>query len=232
MTIVVTPKTTPTFTQVAATCLGEIIPALTTSSIEGITGTWSPAINNATTTEYTFTPATGECAIPTTMTIEVKELPTFTISEGCNGFNYTLTIEHQYTNSPSFTWFNSDLEVIGNDETITITEDGIYYAELAVNGCSIENPITVTEAFCTIQKGISPNNDGSNDSFELSNLNVKQLQIFNRYGIEVYSKNNYTNQWFGTSNDGKELPDATYYYVINFESGKSRTGWIYINREQ
>jgi gliding motility-associated-like protein len=231
MTIVVTPKTTPTFTQVAAICLGEIIPALTTSSIEGISGTWSPAINNATTTEYTFTPATGECAIPTTMTIDVKETPEFTISEGCNGFNYTLTMEHQYTNSPSFTWFNSDLEVIGNDETITITEDGIYYAELAVNGCSIQNPITVTEAFCTIQKGISPNDDGSNDSFDLSNLNVKQLQIFNRHGIEVYSRNNYTNEWYGTSNDGKELPDATYYYVINFESGKSRTGWIYINRE-
>ena len=60
---------------------------------------------------------------------------------------------------------------------------------------------------------------------------VKQLQIFNRHGIEVYSRNNYTNEWYGTSNDGKELPDATYYYVINFDSGKSRTGWIYINRE-
>ena len=82
---------------------------------------------------------------------------------------------------------------------------------------------------CTIQKGISPNGDGDNEAFILSD--VKSLSIFNRYGTRVYSHGeNYTNQWRGQSESGSELPDGTYYYVITRNSGNSITGWIYINR--
>lgn len=36
--------------------------SLTTTSLNGITGTWSPAYNNTATTTYTFTPTVGQCA--------------------------------------------------------------------------------------------------------------------------------------------------------------------------
>ena len=85
---------------------------------------------------------------------------------------------------------------------------------------------------CEIQKGISPNNDGLNDNFQLEAFNVSKLEIFNRYGTKVYSKNNYENEWYGQSNGGQELPDGTYYYVITFTDMDAKTGWIYINREQ
>jgi gliding motility-associated-like protein len=85
---------------------------------------------------------------------------------------------------------------------------------------------------CTIQKGISPNNDGRNDNFDLSGYNVSKLEIFNRYGTIVYSKNNYEDEWYGQSDNGNELPDGTYYYVIKFTDIETKTGWIYINREQ
>jgi gliding motility-associated-like protein len=59
------------------------------------------------------------------------------------------------------------------------------------------------------------------------------MEIFNRYGTNVYSKVNYSNEWYGQSDKGDELPDGTYYYVIEYNSGsKTVTGWIYINREQ
>ena len=67
----VTPKTIPTFAQVASVCNGETISALPTTSTNGITGTWSPALNNTATTTYTFTPTTGLCAATATMTITV-----------------------------------------------------------------------------------------------------------------------------------------------------------------
>jgi hypothetical protein len=53
---------------------------LPTTSLEGITGTWSPAIDNTTTTTYTFTPDAGKCASSTTLTIDVDAIitPTFT----------------------------------------------------------------------------------------------------------------------------------------------------------
>ena len=85
---------------------------------------------------------------------------------------------------------------------------------------------------CVIQKGISANNDGLNDSFDLRGFNVRNLSIFNRYGMKVYSKGNYTDQWKGQSDGGDELPDGTYYFVIERDNGENRTGWIYINRAQ
>ena len=89
MTITVNPLITPTFTQVDPICNGEFLAALPTTSNNGVTGTWSPAINNTATTIYTFTPDTSEtCAINQTMTITVNPLitPTFTqVDPICNG---------------------------------------------------------------------------------------------------------------------------------------------------
>ena len=56
------------------------------------------------------------------------------------------------------------------------------------------------------------------------------LNIFNRYGTIVYSKANYVNEWDGKSDNGNELPDGTYYYVIERSNGEAKSGWVYINR--
>ncbi len=79
MTITVTTNIVPTFSPIAAICSGAAI-VLPTTSIEGITGTWIPAVNNMTTTTYTFTPDAGQCASPTTMTVTVNPniAPVFT----------------------------------------------------------------------------------------------------------------------------------------------------------
>lgn len=61
----------PTFNVVGPICYGETGVSLPTTSLEGITGTWSPAINNTTTTTYTFTPDPGQCAEDMEMTIDV-----------------------------------------------------------------------------------------------------------------------------------------------------------------
>lgn len=77
----------PTFTQAPPICLGGTSAPLPTTSLNGITGTWSPAINNTVTTTYTFTPDVGQCATTTTMTIGVGTVaPTFTqVAPICSG---------------------------------------------------------------------------------------------------------------------------------------------------
>ena len=93
LTITITPNTTPTFTAVGPYCSGEVIPDLPTTSNNGITGTWTPAINNTTTTTYTFTPtspATPTCATTASLTIIINPLPVITINttnESCVGAN-------------------------------------------------------------------------------------------------------------------------------------------------
>jgi len=79
LTITVNPFVTPTFNAVAALCAGSTLSALPTTSNNGITGTWSPALDNTKTTVYTFTPAVGQCATTATLTITVNPVvtPTF-----------------------------------------------------------------------------------------------------------------------------------------------------------
>ena len=80
LTIAVHPNVSPLFTQVDAICSGTVLNPLPTTSNNGITGTWSPALNNTQTTTYIFTPDAGQCAVTTTMTIQVNNgtLPSFT----------------------------------------------------------------------------------------------------------------------------------------------------------
>ncbi len=90
LTITVNPTVAPTFNPVAPICSGGILAALPTSStnIPAITGTWSPALNNTTTTTYTFTPDAGQCASTTTLTITVNPniTPTFNpVATICSG---------------------------------------------------------------------------------------------------------------------------------------------------
>jgi guanyl-specific ribonuclease Sa len=66
---------TPTFNPVAPICSGTTLAPLPTTSLNGITGTWLPALNNTATTTYTFTPTPGQCATTTTLTITVNPKP-------------------------------------------------------------------------------------------------------------------------------------------------------------
>lgn len=40
--------------------------------------------------------------------------------------------------------------------------------------------------------------------------------IFDRWGTQVFQMDAYDNTWDGTTSDGKELGEGTYYYVIRF----------------
>src|SRR5213076_2650578 len=93
LTITVNPNITPTFTAVAPICSGGTLAALPTTSNNGITGTWSPALNNTATTVYTFTSTAGQCATTTTLTITVNPniTPTFAaVAPICSGATVAL----------------------------------------------------------------------------------------------------------------------------------------------
>lgn len=73
---------TPAFTAVGPLCQNSTAPVLSTTSTNGITGTWSSPVNTSTsgTTTYTFTPTTGLCAANTTLDVVVTSAaaPVFT----------------------------------------------------------------------------------------------------------------------------------------------------------
>ncbi|MDM1408664.1 choice-of-anchor J domain-containing protein [Myroides sp. DF42-4-2] len=95
--------------------------------------------------------------------------------------------------------------------------------------CYDESSFTVDFEDCPVPKGFSPNGDGLNDSFDLSNHGVAKIQIFNRNGTEVYAHGlGYTNQFVGKDKAGNQLPSGTYYYVI-VSHGKLKTGWVQLS---
>lgn len=72
--IEVLPVVNPLFKQLGPLCQFSVAPALPAVSTNGIKGTWNPEnieTGIAGTSVYTFTPDSGQCAVPTTMTIEI-----------------------------------------------------------------------------------------------------------------------------------------------------------------
>lgn len=86
----------------------------------------------------------------------------------------------------------------------------------------------------------SPNGDGINDYFVIEGIELRpnnSIQIINRWGALVYSKDGYDNTWDGISehsltiNRSKGLPTGTYYYILKYhDSNISLTGYIYLMR--
>lgn len=114
--------------------------------------------------------------------------------------------------------------ILSQSQTIFVyaaSEDGL---------CTDESSFKISFKDCPIPKGISPNGDGLNDRFDLSMHGVSSIVIYNRYGAEVFAfQGAYTDQWEGQGKGGKLLPDGTYYYVV-IAHGKTKTGWVQINK--
>ena len=138
--VIVNPLDSPTFNPVPPICVGDEI-ILSEISFEGYTGSWSPAIDNTQTTEYTFTPDAGQCASVQTLTVVVgpPSTPTFDLIDPvCSGDVIDLPV----TSNEGFTGTWSP--AVDNTQTTTYTftpdaEQCALTAELTVE--VLDNPI-------------------------------------------------------------------------------------------
>ncbi|MEH6659883.1 gliding motility-associated C-terminal domain-containing protein, partial [Leeuwenhoekiella marinoflava] len=126
---------------------------------------------------------------------------------------------------------NVDVNENGNPDDVTIT---IIPNVLADGDIIIYNVMT-------------PNGDGLNDIFMIENIDRypdNKVQIFNRWGVEVYSTEGYSidngNVFSGFSDGratvrrGERLPTGTYYYVIEYADPttgavRNKASFLYIN---
>jgi hypothetical protein len=165
-TLTVVSTISPSFTQVGPVCSGASLSALPTTSTNGITGTWSPVINNTATTNYTFTPSEeGQCTTTASMTITVNTLPTAAITNNtattvltCS----TAAISVTATGGVSYAWNNS----LGTNATANITAAGTYTVTVTnANGCTDTQSITITENLSYteiyVNKTATGNNNGT-----------------------------------------------------------------------
>jgi gliding motility-associated-like protein len=138
LSLTVTEPITPSFNPIPDLCQGATAPVLPTTSLNGISGTWSPAINtnNQGTTTYTFTPTAGQCAVNTTLTISVTApiTPAFT-------FNTTYC---QGDNAPALpTVSNNGISGSWNPPSINTASAGITTYTFTPNPSQCSNVITI-----------------------------------------------------------------------------------------
>ena len=106
---------------------------------------------------------------------------------------------------------------------------GIYlvFVQSANGGCIANDETSVLK----ILNIITPNNDNKNDAFTISNLEFypnANLKIFDRYGklIKELDKLD-TFKWDGKY-IGRSIPSGTYWYILDFGNGKTKTAWIVV----
>ena len=235
--VTATPGSAGTYSYAWTAPAGAVNPGNVASFTSTVAGTYSVIITNT---------STGCISSSASGTIAFVPSFDYSVVGECISNNFTLLVIPSGNsfdlNSSTFNWTVNSVTVgtnatfnataYFNDPMVTTQIPATFNVNVTtVDGCQLSDSIVVDRIYCDIQKGISPNNDNKNDFFDLRLMNVQQLEIFNRYGTKVYAKADYTNEWIGQSNSGSELPDGTYYYVIEFKNNQpSKTGWIYINR--
>ena len=91
-----------------------------------------------------------------------------------------------------------------------------------------------------IYNAVSPNGDGKNEFFNIQYIEIlpetrsNKVTIYNRWGDVVYEASDYDNNsnvFTGLNTNGKELPSGTYFYKIEYSTGReSKTGFLSLKR--
>lgn len=103
-----------------------------------------------------------------------------------------------------------------------------------------EEPMIEPVDLDALPNAITPNGDGLNDAlvFDIMLLRPQdfpnpELVVFNRWGDVVYRQQPYDNNWQGTSQNGGELPEGTYYFInrLSLEETEILSGDVTIIRD-
>ncbi len=216
-TVNITPAMQPLFIQVDTICKGIVTVPLPLTSVNGINGTWSPAMNNQTTPTYTFIPDAAVCAFTATMKIVVNSKPETTLGSDrkiCKG--ETVLLDPKPTGAGlNFLWQDGSAAAV-----YTAAQPGTYAVTVANSCGSASDDVKLEETVCEIfiPSAFTPNGDGLNDRFQIigaAYIKDFTMQIFNRWGKIIYETNNPWQGWNGL-HAGLQQPAGLYVYRIKF----------------
>jgi len=123
-----------------------------------------------------------------------------------------------------------------SDSLINLSPNKYQITVTDANGCkSIHDYQIITNGndCLTIWTSFSPDGDGVNDVWNIGHIDLYPectVQIFNRWGAQLFESKGYNQPWNGTWNN-KELPAETYFFVVKLGDGSDPiTGTVTIIR--
>lgn len=204
------------------------------NAYEWSTGATTQKITNVGVGSYWVKLKTRECSVVQTVTVYASENPVVS-SIDISGSTVTVYVKggtppYQYS-IDNVLWQDS------NTFTNVVRGEAKIYVKDSYNCQPIEVNITVPN----LVNVITPNDDGINDSIDYSALAVKkglEVNIYDRYGVQIYQANKDNKyRWDGTAN-GRRVPTGNYWYSVSWnENNKNSTpvkfsGWIIVkNRD-
>lgn len=137
----------------------------------------------------------------------------------------------------SYLWYDDS-----SDPVKWVQPPGIYWVTVDEGLCVSTDTVEYWAgdcAFMAFPNIITPNGDGKNDSFlpyQQWYVNKFDIVIYDRWGMQVYASNDFTIGWDGRDQNGKDLSDGVYFYIVNYSGpeGKIKTinATVQITRER
>ncbi len=241
VTVTISTVVTPTITSVLTTsssCSNNNGTASITAIPSNLTYSWSPNVSNTPNAanlaigNYTAYVIDAPCSTSTIITITgtTKDISiTQSITPvSCKNNDGSIEIT-------SITGPNGPHEINFNNfgfSTTSLFENlmsGSYSVIIRdVNNCEqlqqISVPTNYGDANLTVPNVFTPNNDKANDLWypKVDCIEILSVIIYNRWGEKMAELNNVNDFWDGKSK-GKEVPDGTYFYVIEANGFNGKT---------
>jgi len=123
-------------------------------------------------------------------------------------------------NTATFRWPDGNTEIIRN-----LASGGFYEIEVQLACKTIPLELTIIAEDCAdlayVPTAFSPNGDGINDEFrpffnEAYPLESYSLQIYNRWGSQVFQSTTLTQSWDGQFNQ-EELSTAVFFWIMTYQ---------------
>jgi gliding motility-associated-like protein len=187
--------------------------------------TLTPSVKDAGTYTLTVKNSVTGCSVKDAVVVIKDPIPaaSFTANPMKGEAPLTVNFTNTSTGADVFLWDFDDKNTSSvKDPTNVFVDAGDYHVKLTVSdkgACpsSMYVDIHVHEKLVYILPNVfTPNGDGKNDIYTITSTGIEGLQgeIYDRWGLKLFTWNQKNDGWDGRSPSGGMVPDGVYFYII------------------